>query len=58
MVKFLANTIDPNLPEGNEIVEIFEGLFENGGVSKEPNYGRYFKGDTCSLGYFSYDTNN
>ena len=51
-------TIDPNAPETNLIIDIFEGYFENGGVSKTPRYGRWFKGDACYIGYFSYDQYN
>ena len=62
VVKFLPSglkpdgkTIDPDAPETNLIQEIFEGYFENGGVSKTAKYGRWFKGDACYLGFFSYD---
>ena len=65
VIKFLptgttpdGKTIDPNQPAKNTIQEVFEGYWENGGVSKDPKYGRYFTGDTCYLGFFSYDTKN
>jgi hypothetical protein len=35
-------TVDPNAAETNLIIEIFEGYYENGGVSKESRYGRWF----------------
>lgn len=50
---------DPSKADQNEIQEVFEGYFEQGGVSKTPNYGRWFKNDViCYLGYFSYGQDN
>ena len=64
VIKFLptgtspdGKTIDPNQPGKNTILEVFEGYYEKGGVSKDPKYGRWFNGDSCYLGFFSYDYN-
>lgn len=46
---------DPSQVDENQIEEVFEGYYIEGGVSKEPKYGRWFKnGDTCYIGFFSY----
>jgi hypothetical protein len=50
---------DPSQVDQNLIQEVFEGYFEQGGVSKTPHYGRWFKnGDTCFLGFFSFEQDN
>lgn len=66
VIKFLPSgfkpdgtTIDPSKADSNLLQEVFEGYFENGGMSKEAHYGRWFKnGEDCFLGYFSYDQVN
>lgn len=48
-----TTTLDPRNPQANDFLKVFEGYFENGLITSEPRFGRYYiMGDKCSVGYF------
>lgn len=48
-----TTTFDPRNPPSNVFLKVFEGYLENGLVTDDPKFGRfYIMGDKCNVGYF------